>query len=95
MAEESLRKERFVTLEKREMRGVAISTIMMFAVPIFSIIVLAVQLTGRIDKGAEDLNNIEKKLDVINTKLETHSIKHSDCEKWRAVMEEKIKYLTK
>lgn len=92
---ESARTERFVPLERREMRGVAFSTIMMFAVPIVSIITLAVQLTGRIDNNSEDIKKLETKIDVVNTKIETHSIKHSDCEKWRAVMEEKIKHLTK
>ncbi|HRN93072.1 MAG TPA: hypothetical protein PLS87_11680 [Ferruginibacter sp.] len=95
MAEERITRQRFVPIEKREMRGVALTTILMFAVPIVSIVSFAIDATGKINDNRNMLKSIEVKIEVLNKKIETHSIQHSDCEKWRAVMEEKIKYLTK
>jgi hypothetical protein len=48
-----------------------------------------------IENNSEDIKKLETKIEVLNTKIETHTIRHSDCEKWRAVMEEKIKHFVK
>lgn len=88
-------KERFIPLEKREMRGVAVSTVLVFAVPLISLIITAVQLTSKINQNSADIQELEKKLEVLNTKIETHALKHNNHEVWRAVMEEKFKNFVK